>query len=236
MTFWNYFLDPACGINLQRARLVWQPEHRHQNWVGPFNWQDKRRSVIQEVLARKPRVVIASPPCTMYSALMRLWGFQRMSPAMKRARMAAADRLFGFAIEVIHLQLGAGRGFILEHPATATSWIKPAILKLLSKPTVQLASFDQCRFGLCSPGFQKAIKKRTKLLHNIPSVHATFNGVSCKCLEVPKGHGPAGNEGKHRRIEGSAAGWSMSRWARNYPGPMVDALARAIFTAVRQGN
>ena len=83
--------------------------------------------MIQEAMAMKPRVVIASPPCTMYSALMRLWGFQRMSPAMKRARMAAAGQLFGFAVEVIHLQLGAGWVFILGHPASATSWSKPKI-------------------------------------------------------------------------------------------------------------
>ena len=47
-----------------------------------------------------------------------------------RRRHAEAMALIGFAVEIYWLQLEAGRHFLHEHPATATSWREKIVLEL----------------------------------------------------------------------------------------------------------
>ena len=66
-------------------------------------------------------VLIASPPCTMFSTLMAS-NRRRMSPAEYRRRAAEAVGFWRFVIDLCRLQQSRGRGFIIEHPVHATSW------------------------------------------------------------------------------------------------------------------
>ena len=66
-------------------------------------------------------VLIASPPCTMFSTLMAS-NRRRMSPAEYRRRAAEAVGFWRFVIDLCRLQQSRGRGFIIEHPVNATSW------------------------------------------------------------------------------------------------------------------
>ena len=67
-------------------------------------------------------------------------------------RKAVGRVLFGFALEIYDLQLKAGRHFLLEHPATATSWQEPGMQDLCSRPGVSVMVGDQCRYGLQARG------------------------------------------------------------------------------------
>eukprot|EP00969_Alexandrium_andersonii_P240400 10612941-Alexandrium_andersonii.AAC.1 len=67
-------------------------------------------------------------------------------------------------------QMAAGRAFLFEHPASATSWSLPSITEVASVEGVSKSTFDQCVFGLVSPasadGQCKPIRKRTTFLSN----------------------------------------------------------------------
>ena len=163
---------------------------------------------------RKPRVVMLSPPCTMYSPLQRMWNEGRMDPLRWEARKEEADGFMAFGRDVAVKQSMAGRGFILEHPGPASSWDLPSVQEMMGLPGAQVASFAQCRYGLRGPE-GKLMRKHTKLLSNIPQIMTEFHGKNCQC---------ARNGDTHERIQGSFRGISRSHHAQVYPPAMVDAL------------
>ena len=89
------------------------------------SWDFRRREDRQRARARireeRPFVVIGSPPCTFFSSIQALSRHRSTDSARRRAH-AEALTLLGFAVEIYRLQLDAGRHFVHEHPAHATSW------------------------------------------------------------------------------------------------------------------
>ena len=150
----------------------------------------------------------------MFSALQMLFNQRKMDPCVWSARLAEARLFWNYALDVAMSQIIGGRGFCLEHPATATSWSEPKVMEILAMPGVRIVTFDQCRFGLKSPS-GSPIKKATKLMTNMNSIEARFSNKRCQC-QVP-----------HREIQGSEMGHRLSVWAQTYPDPMVRALADA---------
>ena len=78
-----------------------------------------------------------------------------------------------FVAKLYELQTGAGRLFLHEHSATASSWQLNRIMKLAAKENVQIATADLCMFGLktMSTNAGEAIrevfaKKPTKFMTN----------------------------------------------------------------------
>lgn len=149
-----------------------------------------RAWALHQLALRKPMMLGLSPPCTMYSALMRMWNDHRMEPMTLAVRRAESDVLLEFAMICAKGQLFAGRRFYFEHPQTATSWTRAAVVHVLSLPGVFSVDFHQCAFGLKSP-LGMPIRKATRLLTNSSGIRARFEGKLCTCT-VP-----------HRRVEGS---------------------------------
>ena len=87
----------------------------------------------------KPKFIMASPPCTMFSALMKLWNFKKMKPLVRILRQADADSMVDTAIESCLTQHRQKRLFCFEHPATASSWKEHT--KLVLGRLVYLVSF-----------------------------------------------------------------------------------------------
>lgn len=175
-----------------------------------------RAAVWHHLETVQPEVAVLSPPCTLFSALMRLWCRESMGEAKYQSRRLVAERLLLFAVEIALFQIRVGRFFLLEHPDTADSWHLQALIDLCGRQGVWVNRFDQCRFGLRAPGTGEPIRKRTRIVHNIPSMNATFQNAFCRC-EVP-----------HRRIEGSEAGVSLSAFCETYPPELCDAFLRCI--------
>ena len=82
-------------------------------------------------------------------------------------------------------------------------------------PGVQTVAFDMCACGMVSP-LGEPIRKRTKLMTNHPGLATEISKYQC-C----KKH-------KHRAIEGSQLGHSLSKWAQVYPDGLVIVLAKAM--------
>ena len=117
-----------------------------------FTKEADRRAARAQIQHEKPYLVIGSPPCTTFCALNVRWNYPKM-PAEEVARRKAVGRmLFGFAVEIYDLQVRAGRHFLHEHPASATSWQERSMQDLCSRPGVSVIVGDQCRYGLQARG------------------------------------------------------------------------------------
>ena len=159
--------------------------------------------------------LILSPPCTVFSELQRLWNFKRMSPEKVRAMWAHGMKLLTHAIACAQKQKDAGRVFVLEHPARASSWQTSEMKNLKNQPFVYEVVFDQCMTGLRSKVHKMPMRKRTRLLTNSISVVQNFQNLCCD-----RSH-------SHQTIQGSEGGVRRSVWAQCYPPPLVERLAQS---------
>ena len=83
---------------------------------------DGRLTALALLDHRRPMFLMASPPCTMYSELTRLWNAKKMQWEDREIRQRDADLMLKFAMELCRLQGQAGRLWCHEHPHRASSW------------------------------------------------------------------------------------------------------------------
>ena len=81
-----------------------------------------RQEVLKTLMSKRPLMLMCSPPCTMYSELMRLWNAKKMNPQVKALREKDAYLMVCFSMELCRLQDDAGRFYCYEHPYKAASW------------------------------------------------------------------------------------------------------------------
>ena len=107
-----------------------------------------------------------------------------MSPEEVERRMTEARVLLAFAAEVYQMQLDAGRHFVHEHPATASSWCEPVIMRLRRDARVGEIVGDQCRYGLTTVGpggSRMPAMKPTRFLSSAPAI---LDRLSLRCRGV----------------------------------------------------
>ena len=109
--------------------------------------QDRKRAW-ERIRAEEPFLVIGSPPCTMFSRLQLNLNTKKMGKVEWEKRRRTAETLLVFAVAVYKLQVLAGRHFLHEHPAGATSWNHPAIVKPRPRHGVDPVVPLQREFGL----------------------------------------------------------------------------------------
>ena len=158
-------------------------------------------------------LVILSPPCTIFSELQRLWNFKRMLKETFEAKWAEGMLYLEHAMLCCMCQHNAGRAFVFEHPARASSWKTSVVQAVMKLPGVFLVTFDQCMLGLCTKVHGVPTRKRTTIMTNSRHIASRFAHLMCD-----KTH-------EHRAIEGSEGGIRRSVWAQKYPAPMVNLLA-----------
>ena len=124
----------------------------------------------------KPLMLILSPPCTLFSQLQQLSPYglpeTRCPEKWKEALV-----MLQFAVELCEIQRAAGRGFLFEHPLTASSWLQPVLKALAEKRDVITTVIDMCRYGMTATdkiGTGPA-RKSTKFLTNVPEVADSLN-------------------------------------------------------------
>ena len=91
-----------------------------------FDLADCRRRAKELVRSTRPLMLIACPPCTLFSTLQNL-NPAKDSEAFKKACSQAAAYI-RFSIELVELQLVGGRYFPFEHPRSATCWELPDMI------------------------------------------------------------------------------------------------------------
>ena len=98
-----------------------------------FTKVSDRREARARISREKPYLVVGSPPCTSYSALNVRWNYPKMDKREVQRRKAEGKVFLDFAVEIYEMQLQAGRHFLHEHPATATSWNTENMKALLGR-------------------------------------------------------------------------------------------------------
>ena len=172
---------------------------------------ETRQEVFRAIEQRRPKLVVTSPPCTMYSRLQRLWNVRQMPLEEYNRRKAIADEYLQFSHTCNKVQHNAGRSFAHEHPAGASKWKEDSTRAVVNLPGMYNALFDQCQFGLTSPR-GAPLKKKTRILCNSARLFWAFHGCKCQGSHV------------HKRIMGSEDGHRLSTWSENYPPALCNAL------------
>ena len=115
----------------------------------------------------KPYLLVASPPCTVFSALQNLSRDKREA-AEVQAELDAGIRHLAFAVFLCLKQASEGRKFVFEHPVSASSWQLALVNKLLDVDNAERVNFDICKVGMtiAVQGAVLPVKKRTSVVTN----------------------------------------------------------------------
>ena len=149
-----------------------------------FSLGADRRLARKIVEDTKPTWIIGSPPCTFFSAWNQGINHRRMSPEKVESLRKEAVKHLHFVVGLYKLQLDGGRHFLHEHPAGATSWRDPWVVKLQNHPRVKVVVSDQCEYGLLTPdldGNPTPAKKPTRWMSS--SSHM-INRLSRRCSKT----------------------------------------------------
>ena len=177
---------------------------------------DVQQMVVDYLKTIKPGLVVASPPCTLFSILQNLNMWRLRDPRKLKEylhELCKAKKLLKFAVEVINLVRSYKGTFLFEHPLSSKAWQEHYMQKLLMEPDVFLAKGDQCRFEL-KDSQGNYLKKRTGWISNNQFIFEELN-QDCDGQHV------------HAPIVGSIGGERRSLQAQRYPPMLVDAILRA---------
>ncbi len=177
-----------------------------------------RKRAFDQIRAEEPFLVVGSPPCTMFSSLQNT--NKRKGTAEWKDRRRTAEVLLTFAAAVYKMQVLAGRHFLHEHPAGATSWSHPSMTRLLATSGVGAVVAHQCAYGLQSstPGGGRApAKKPTRFMSSAP---ALLEALSRRC---PGGHPHA-----------PLVGGTRARDAATYPPGLCEAISQGASEQLRR--
>ena len=100
----NYGLTPGDAFDLTTGR--------------DFDKEQDRDQAMKILRESKPRLIVGSPECTMFSNLQNLSGWNER----KEAILKAAKRHLDFMCQIYKEQLERGGWFLHEHPVSASSW------------------------------------------------------------------------------------------------------------------
>ena len=113
-------------------------------------------------------LLIGSPMCTAFSAWQRINNRKR-DPSIVSKEYVRAMIHIRFTMELYKIQHAAGRYFLHEHPAQASSWAEDVVLHTARMEGVRIIVGDQCQFGAVDKA-GGPIKKPTKFMTNCDGI------------------------------------------------------------------
>ena len=133
------------GLRGSWALDVTVEDHNERSW--DLNQLEMRTRAIRRLLQDEPTFLIGSPMCTALIQLNQI-NYARMEPGEVERRMQHGRKHFEFCAKLYKIQRDAGRHFLHEHPAIASSWEEKCIKRLLDQDGVLHVIGDQCQYGL----------------------------------------------------------------------------------------
>ena len=150
-----------------------------------FSIPEKREKAKKMVNRDKPFCLILSPMCGPFSSLQN-FNYSQMETDDVRRKIAEALVHIKFSVELCISQHLAGRLFIFEHPAGASSWVSEALSILGKLEGVLQANFDFCTLDMKvgdRPNAEQKnlpVKKRTKVMTNSVALHSLLVQAQCR--------------------------------------------------------
>ena len=146
-----------------------------------FSKPEQRKRALKRLKEDKPLMLIACPMCGPFSSLNEL-NYARMSEQRVKERFHDAMMHMRFALSLSIQQYNAGRMFLFEHPAGASSWGTKMMTEMLAREGVYLAKFDFCQLGMevtDSKGAKVSAKKRTSVMTNSKHLAEALRMAQC---------------------------------------------------------
>ena len=107
--------------------------------------QEKARAKVRD---EEPMLLIGSPSCTAFCSWQALNAAKEGRDEEKIAALRVeAEAHIAFVTELYQMQVNAGRYFLHEHPAGATSWQLACVRTMLSRDDIERVNGDQCQYG-----------------------------------------------------------------------------------------
>ena len=107
---------------------------------------EQRRRASERVEREQPMLLTGSPVCTVFRAWQRISN-KKSDPEIVRREYVKAMIYIRFTMELYFIQDVAGRYFLHEHPAQASSWVESVVTGIDGMSVVQVVVGDQCQFG-----------------------------------------------------------------------------------------
>ena len=134
--------------------------------------------------------------CTAFSTWQYL-NAHRADPEELRRAWSQAMVHMRFACEIYQMQIDAGRYFLHEHPAYATSWHQECVKTILAQSGIDTVVNDQCQSGQ-RDAQGHPIRKPTRWMSNADAVlkslgrrctgrrgECSMGGAACVMLREP---------------------------------------------------
>ena len=181
-----------------------------------FDQLEMRNRAVRQLLRDEPILFIGSPMCTAFSQMNNI-NYSRMDPREVARRKEYGRKHFEFCTKLYDMQWSAGRYFLHEHPAEASSWKERCIVEFMRKHGVTRVNGDQCQYGLTTTanGVTGPARKNTGFMTNSPCIARQLNR---KC---PNRNG--WQEHKHIHLEGG-----RTRAAQVYPPELCKAICNGL--------
>ena len=173
----GFNLDPGCALDL----TTMDPE---DGLPYDFSIPEKRERVKKKLDQEKPFMLVLCPMCGPFSTLQN-FNYARMESDEIMRKVSDALIHIKFAVELCISQHMAGRLFMFEHPAGASSWASEALQVLGGLEGVMQANFDFCTMGMRVGDRPRAevknypVKKRTKIMTNSHALYTLLREAQC---------------------------------------------------------
>ena len=155
-----------------------------------LNDKKQQKEVERQIELEKPTLLIGSPPCVRFSILMNLLMSKDISPERRskfHEELDEAIEQLRFCFRLYRKQIKAGRYFLHEHPATASSWEIHEVQELIKEPDVFAVVAHMCALGMTTrmpenPDKEVPVMKPTRFLTNSWCVLQALSR-RCECVE-----------------------------------------------------
>ena len=142
----------------------------------------KRKKAKEKIKNDKPFMLIVCPMCGPFSSASNFNYINKTKEEVKDQLEKAMDHI-NFAVELCIMQLNAGRLFLFEHPAGASTWETKVMKSLRAREGVLRVNFDFCMAGMKigdKKGDENPVKKRTGLVTNSHALYTLFREAQCR--------------------------------------------------------
>ena len=157
---------PSYGIAPGLALDLTVPDENGEPW--DFSRRSMRVKAERLLDEQAPTLLIGTPMCTAFST------WQYINNKKRDAKVVASEKKAGrmhlaWVCKLYAKQARAGRLFLHEHPAHATSWNEPCVLEVLQLTGVSRITADQCQLGQQAENGQP-IMKQTGFMSNCADI------------------------------------------------------------------
>ena len=173
--------EVASRMRMKRAWALDLTTLDEQGSPWDFSLASQRKKALKLLEKDKPLLLVACPMCGPFSSINDL-NYARMSAEEIQVKLEDAMMHMRFALCLCLKQIAAGRLFMFEHPAGASSWGTKMMQEMLGKEGVFLSKFDFCQLGMEAPsadGGRASAKKRTSVMTNSRHLAEILRQAQC---------------------------------------------------------